>query len=118
MLHHTTQPCIVTFLCVSWIVHQGTKVTCQHVLQIFRFLYFVVLIYIMYECNFSLIFDSEEKGILDESDHFLMDLVGFTMEYAKNWSSPSHIVPFDSQEKLLKEFLVSLNFHEVNFEFF
>ncbi|CAA2957128.1 GPI mannosyltransferase 3 [Olea europaea subsp. europaea] len=68
-------------------------------------------------CNLPMCFldctPSEEKGILDESDHFLMDLVGFTMEYAKNWSSPSHIVPFDSQEKLLKEFLVSLNFHEI-----
>lgn len=65
-----------------------------------------------------MIFDSEEKGILDESDQFLMDPVGFATEYAKNWSLPSHIVLFDSQEKQLKEFLVSHNFHEVNNEFF
>ncbi|KAL3535287.1 hypothetical protein ACH5RR_003748 [Cinchona calisaya] len=56
---------------------------------------------------------SEEKGILDESDKFMMDPVGFAREFAKNWSIPSHIVLFDSQEKLLKEFLVSHNFHEV-----
>ncbi|KAL2502384.1 Alg9-like mannosyltransferase family [Forsythia ovata] len=61
---------------------------------------------------------SEEKGILDESDQFLMDPVGFATEYAKNWSLPSHIVLFDSQEKPLKEILVSHNFHDVNFEFF
>ncbi|CAI9102775.1 OLC1v1001100C1 [Oldenlandia corymbosa var. corymbosa] len=56
---------------------------------------------------------SEEKGIQDESDKFLMDPVGFTTEFSKNWSIPSHIVLFDSQEKLLKDFLVSHNFHEV-----
>ncbi|CAI9108412.1 OLC1v1007995C1 [Oldenlandia corymbosa var. corymbosa] len=56
---------------------------------------------------------SEEKGMLDESDKFLMDPVGFTTELAKNWSMPSHIVVFDTQEKLLRDFLVSHNFHEV-----
>ncbi|CAI9782990.1 unnamed protein product [Fraxinus pennsylvanica] len=56
---------------------------------------------------------SEEKGILDESDQFLMDPVGFATEYAKKWSLPSHIVLFDSQQKQLKEFLVSHNFHEI-----
>lgn len=56
---------------------------------------------------------SEEKGTLDESDQFMMDPIGFVKEFAKTWSVPSHIVIFSSQEQLLKEFLVSHNFHEV-----
>ncbi|XP_019162244.1 PREDICTED: GPI mannosyltransferase 3 [Ipomoea nil] len=56
---------------------------------------------------------SEEKGMLDESDRFMLDPVGFATEFAKNWSLPSHIVMFDAQEKLLKDFLVSHNFMEV-----
>lgn len=56
---------------------------------------------------------SEEKGYIDESDKFMMDPFGFTSEFAKNWSMPSHIILFDSQEKLLKEFLVSHQFHEI-----
>lgn len=59
-------------------------------------------------------FYSEEKGILDESDQFMMDPTGFIEEFAKTWSLPSHIVLFDSQEKLLKDFLVSHHFHEVH----
>ncbi|GMP36251.1 hypothetical protein CsSME_00008442 [Camellia sinensis var. sinensis] len=55
---------------------------------------------------------SEEKGVLDESDRFMMDPVGFASEFAKNWSLPSHIVLFDSQEKLLKDFLKSHSFQE------
>ncbi|KAA8535457.1 hypothetical protein F0562_030460 [Nyssa sinensis] len=55
----------------------------------------------------------EEEGSLDESDQFLMDPVGFASEFAKNWSLPSHIVLFDSQEKLLKDFLVLHSFHEI-----
>lgn len=55
---------------------------------------------------------SEEKGVLDESDRFMMDPVGFASEFAKNWSLPSHIVLFDSQEKLLKDFLTSHSFQE------
>ncbi|KAH7860863.1 hypothetical protein Vadar_018888 [Vaccinium darrowii] len=55
---------------------------------------------------------SEEKGVLDESDSFMMDPVGFAAEFAKNWSLPSHIVLFDSQEKLLKDFLASHSFQE------
>ncbi|KAE9462492.1 hypothetical protein C3L33_05597, partial [Rhododendron williamsianum] len=55
---------------------------------------------------------SEEKGVLDESDRFMMDPVGFAAEFAKNWSLPSHIVLFDSQEKLLKDFLTSHSFQE------
>lgn len=55
---------------------------------------------------------SEEKGVLDESDRFMMDPVGFASEFAKNWSLPSHIVLFDSQEKLLRDFLTSHSFQE------
>ncbi|KAL7224569.1 hypothetical protein ACSBR1_025938 [Camellia fascicularis] len=55
---------------------------------------------------------SEEKGVLDESDRFVMDPVGFASEFAKNWSLPSHIVLFDSQEKLLRDFLTSHSFQE------
>lgn len=55
---------------------------------------------------------SEEKGVLDESDRFMMDPVGFASEFAKNWSLPSHIVLFDSQEKLLWDFLTSHSFQE------
>ncbi|XP_025012080.1 mannosyltransferase APTG1 isoform X2 [Ricinus communis] len=56
---------------------------------------------------------SEEKGIPDESDRFMMDPVGFTSELAKNWSQPSHVVLFDSEERLVKDFLVSHSFREV-----
>lgn len=56
---------------------------------------------------------SDEKGILDESNQFLEDPVGFATKLARNWSLPSHIVLFDSQEKLLKEFLVSHHFKEI-----
>ena len=58
-------------------------------------------------------FNSEEKGTPDESDRFMMDPVGFATKFAKNWSVPSHIVLFDSEEKLLKDFLVSHSFKEV-----
>uniref|UniRef100_A0A5B6YXW7 Mannosyltransferase n=1 Tax=Davidia involucrata TaxID=16924 RepID=A0A5B6YXW7_DAVIN len=56
---------------------------------------------------------SEEKGILDESDQFMMDPVSFASEFAKNWSLPSHIVLFNSQEKLLKDFLALHSFQEI-----
>ncbi|XP_021276661.1 GPI mannosyltransferase 3 isoform X2 [Herrania umbratica] len=56
---------------------------------------------------------SEEKGIPDESDRFMMDPVGFAMDFAKTWSCPSHIVLFDSEEKKLRNFLVSHSFREV-----
>ncbi|KAK4479430.1 hypothetical protein RD792_014944 [Penstemon davidsonii] len=56
---------------------------------------------------------SEDKGIMDESDQFLMNPVGFATEFARNWSFPSHIVLFDSQENILKEFLVLQHFHEI-----
>ncbi|XP_049359842.1 mannosyltransferase APTG1 isoform X2 [Solanum verrucosum] len=56
---------------------------------------------------------SDEKGALDESDQFLVDPAGFATEFAKNWSIPSHIVLFDFQEKLLKDFLALHNFEEI-----
>ncbi|XP_055822992.1 mannosyltransferase APTG1 isoform X2 [Solanum dulcamara] len=55
----------------------------------------------------------DEKGALDESDQFLVDPAGFATEFAKNWSIPSHIVLFDFQEKLLKDFLALHNFEEI-----
>ncbi|GMY35497.1 GPI mannosyltransferase 3 isoform X2 [Fagus crenata] len=55
---------------------------------------------------------SEEKGILDESDRFMMDPVNFASEFAKNWSIPSHVVLFDSEERLLRDFLISHSFRE------
>ncbi|GMN24606.1 hypothetical protein TIFTF001_049160 [Ficus carica] len=55
---------------------------------------------------------SENKGVPDESDRFMMDPAGFASEYAKNWSIPSHIVLFESEEKLLKDFLVSHSYKE------
>lgn len=54
----------------------------------------------------------EEKGVMDESDRFMMNPVAFTKDFVKNWSMPSHIVLFDAQEKLLKDLLISLSFHE------
>ena len=59
-------------------------------------------------------FNSEEKGILDESDRFMMDPVNFASEFAKNWSIPSHVVLFDSEERLLRDFLISHSFREVH----
>ncbi|GAB4845153.1 Mannosyltransferase aptg1 [Ancistrocladus abbreviatus] len=56
---------------------------------------------------------SEERVIPDESDRFMMDPLGFASEFAKNWSLPSHIVLFDSEERLLKDFLISHSFGEV-----
>lgn len=50
---------------------------------------------------------------MDESDQFLEDPFGFATKLAKNWTRPSRIVMFDSQEKLLKEFLASNHFYEV-----
>lgn len=56
---------------------------------------------------------SEEKGNLDESDRFMMDPVSFASAFAKNWSTPSHIVLFDSEERLLRDFLISHSFREI-----
>lgn len=45
----------------------------------------------------------------------MMDPAGFASKYAKNWSIPSHIVLFESEENLLKDFLVSHSYREVYF---
>lgn len=56
---------------------------------------------------------SEEKGIPDESDHFMMDPVSFVSTLMTNVSLPSHVVLFDSEEKLLRDFLISHSFTEI-----
>lgn len=56
---------------------------------------------------------SEEKGIPDESDHFMMDPVSFVSTLITNGSLPSHVVLFDSEEKLLRDFLISHSFTEI-----
>ncbi|XXG74680.1 hypothetical protein AAC387_Pa07g3338 [Persea americana] len=56
---------------------------------------------------------SDDRGVLDESDRFMMSPVDFAYNMATNWSLPSHIVLFDSQEKQLREFLTSHLFKEV-----
>ncbi|WOG93982.1 hypothetical protein DCAR_0313272 [Daucus carota subsp. sativus] len=55
---------------------------------------------------------SDTKGIPDESDRFMIDPAGFVAAFAKNWSVPSHIILFDSQERLLKDFLALHSFQE------
>uniref|UniRef100_A0A7C8YY08 Mannosyltransferase n=1 Tax=Opuntia streptacantha TaxID=393608 RepID=A0A7C8YY08_OPUST len=55
---------------------------------------------------------SEQRGIPDESDRFMLDPVGFMSEFVRNWTLPSHIVLFDSEERKLKDFLISENFRE------
>ena len=57
--------------------------------------------------------NSGERGVLDESDRFMTDPVAFMTEYAKDWSLPSHIVLFDSEEQKLRSFLFSLDYAEV-----
>jgi len=61
--------------------------------------------------------DSEERGVPDESDRFMMDPVGFTKELANDWSLPSHIVLFESEERVLREFLLLHSFKEVDTNF-
>ncbi|XP_042989501.1 mannosyltransferase APTG1 [Carya illinoinensis] len=56
---------------------------------------------------------SEEKGIPDESDRFMMDPISFVSEFTKSWSIPSHIVLFGSEERLLRDFLASHSFKEI-----
>ncbi|CAN1139485.1 hypothetical protein LINPERPRIM_LOCUS24024 [Linum perenne] len=34
----------------------------------------------------------------------MMETVGFMEEFSKKWSRPSHIVLFESEERLLKDF--------------
>ncbi|KAF5743857.1 GPI mannosyltransferase 3 isoform X3 [Tripterygium wilfordii] len=56
-------------------------------------------------CNLPMRFldctPSEERGIQDESDQFMNNPIDFASEYARNWSLPSHVVLFDSEERLL-----------------
>ncbi|WOL05414.1 GPI mannosyltransferase 3 isoform X1 [Canna indica] len=56
---------------------------------------------------------SVTKGILDESDRFMMDPPGFVLSMFKNISLPSHIVLFGSEESQLRELLISYSFKEV-----
>lgn len=64
-------------------------------------------------CWFGVLFNREDKE-LDESDQFLIDPVGFTSEIAKNRSLPSHVVLFSSEEKLLRDLLISYSYKEVH----
>lgn len=68
----------------------------------------------MYNIDFRRFINSEVKGIPDESDWFLMDPLGFASEFVKTWSQPTHIVLFDLEEKLLKDFLALHSFKEVS----
>ena len=74
---------------------------------------------VVYKFNFGfgVLFNSEEKGVLDESDRFVTNPIGFASEFARNWSLPSHIVLFDSEEKLPTDFLIAHSFEEVHSEF-
>ncbi|KAL2930395.1 GPI mannosyltransferase 3, partial [Bienertia sinuspersici] len=56
---------------------------------------------------------SEQRRIPDESDRFMLDPNSFVSEFAKNWSLPSHIVLFNSEERKLKDFLSIQSFREV-----
>ncbi|WJX16759.1 Mannosyltransferase aptg1 [Trifolium repens] len=55
---------------------------------------------------------SEERGVVDESDRYMMDPVSFMSIYAKERSHPSHIVLFDSEEQKLRSFLISFDYKE------
>lgn len=65
----------------------------------------------------SILLDSEERGVPDESDRFMMDPVGFIKELANDWSLLSHIVLFESEERALREFLLLHSFKEVDINF-
>ncbi|XP_044463121.1 mannosyltransferase APTG1 [Mangifera indica] len=67
-------------------------------------------------CNLPMRFldcSPREDKELDESDQFLIDPVGFTSEIAKNRSLPSHVVLFSSEEKLLRDLLISYSYKEL-----
>lgn len=84
--------------------------------KVFTFENFVRVNFLLIISN-SYFLNSEDRGIPDESDRFMMDPFGFASDYAKNWSVPSHIVLFDSEEKLLIEFLISHSFKQVHLIF-
>ncbi|KAK8969474.1 Dol-P-Man:Man(7)GlcNAc(2)-PP-Dol alpha-1,6-mannosyltransferase [Platanthera guangdongensis] len=52
------------------------------------------------------------KGVLDESDQFMINPTGFVSEMFRHISLPSHIVLFDSQERDLQEILSLFSFVE------
>ncbi|KQJ92856.1 hypothetical protein BRADI_3g01150v3 [Brachypodium distachyon] len=56
---------------------------------------------------------SDNKGILDESDRFLMNPLDFVGEVFGNLSSFSHIVLFESEERHVLELLSRNSFQEV-----
>ncbi|XP_072968817.1 mannosyltransferase APTG1 [Typha angustifolia] len=68
-------------------------------------------------CNLPMRFldctPSDSKGILDESDRFMMNPVNFTNNILRNLSLPSHIVLFDAQDKHLHETLITHSFRQV-----
>ena len=51
--------------------------------------------------------------MLDESDRFMSNPASFMSEMTRNWSLPSHIVVFNSEERQLMDFLFSHSFFEV-----
>lgn len=56
---------------------------------------------------------SDNKGYVDESDRFMSNPVGFVSTMLENSSLPSHLVMFESEEKHLRELLVSHSYKEV-----
>ncbi|ONK79617.1 uncharacterized protein A4U43_C01F8200 [Asparagus officinalis] len=56
---------------------------------------------------------SENKGILDESNRFLTDPFYFVTDMLNNSALPSHIVLFDSEERHLRDLLMSHSFNEI-----
>jgi len=56
---------------------------------------------------------SDSKGILDESDRFMVDPVNFALGMFSNSALPGHIVLFDSEERHLHELLASHSYKEV-----
>ncbi|KAK9757379.1 hypothetical protein RND81_01G158400 [Saponaria officinalis] len=56
---------------------------------------------------------SEQRGVPDESDRFMLNPLEFVSDFSRNWSLPSHIVMFDSEEIKLRSFLMSNSFREV-----
>ncbi|KAI3972945.1 hypothetical protein MKX01_019603 [Papaver californicum] len=63
-------------------------------------------------CNFPMCFLDCSPRI---GKNLMNQIVGFLYDMVKGWVVPSHIVLFDSQEKQLKEFLISHSFIEVKF---
>lgn len=92
-----------------------TKVWLPYCVTVFFFIDAYVFRYVAIYILFWYSVISEVKGIPDESDRFMMDPIGFISEFAKNWCKPSHIILFESEEKHLKDFLLSQSFEEVQY---